>query len=690
MGDRATGRDRTAEHRRFPSRLPRTLSGMVAALALGAMLAGGAVAKTPPAAAAPVSVASKLASLRHQRACGDPVPGHFSCFAETEVGLIQPLVTANVVPYGYGPAAIQSAYALPPTAGSGRTVAIVEAFDLATAESDLATYRTQYALPACTTANGCFTKVDEYGGVSYPTADAGWAAETALDMDAVSAACPNCKILLVEASGSDAASLGQAVDTAVALGAVAVSNSYGGPATKDLSVYDQHYNHPGVAITVSSGDSGYGPEYPSTSPYVTAVGGTTLQLAPGTSRGWTESAWSGAGSGCGFSGPKPTWQKDTACATKSAADVSAVADPATGLAVYTATTISSGQSGWMVMGGTSAASPIIAGIYALAGTPTVNTYPASYAYANSGYLNDVTTGGNGTCPLPVLCTAGVGYDGPTGLGTPRGVGAFELVPPAPAPAPVPTLVPGDFSGDGYADVMARAANGGLYLYRGNGAGYWATPTVAQVGSGWEGMTALISPGDFNGDGHNDIIARDGSGRLWLYPGNGSSGWGVPQLIGSGWGVMASIIAAHDFTGDGHPDLLAVDYGGNLWLYPGNGVGGWLTAQRIGSGWNGMTALVGITNFSGDGNPAVMARDSGGNLWLYERGTSGWLNRDLVGSGWNPMSAILSVGDFSGDGSPDIIARSTDGALWLYPGNGHAGWGATRLIGSGWGVMNWIG
>jgi hypothetical protein len=251
----------------------------------------------------------------------------------------------------------------------------------------------------------------------------------------------------------------------------------------------------------------------------------------------------------------------------------------------------------------------------------------------------------------------------------------------------PTL--GDFNSDAHADVVARSSSGALYLYRGNGAGGWLNPPGIQFGSGWNGWT-ILSPGDFDGDGHNDILARDSAGTLWLYPGNGASGWGAPRQVGSGWNIMSKIIAAHDFNGDGTPDILAVDSAGALWLYPGNGHGGWLARQAIGSGWNGMTAIVGIRDFTGDGNPGLLARDSIGRLWLYEHATTGWKTPIVVGSGWNGITAIASVGDFNGDGHDDILGRNINGDLILYATNGQSGWKSQGQVGSGWNGMTWIG
>ena len=212
----------------------------------------------------------------------------------------------------------------------------------------------------------------------------------------------------------------------MSLGAKFVSNSYGGSESSSDPTFDsEYYNHPGVAVTASAGDSGYGVEYPAASQYVTAVGGTSLSTASN-SRGWTETVWGssaggeGTGSGCSADDAKPTWQTDTGCAKRTVNDVSAVADPNTGVAVYDTYS----QGGWLEVGGTSASSPLIASTFALAGTPAAGTYPASYPYSHTANLFDVTSGTNGTCSPAYLCTAEVGYDGPTGLGTPDGTAAF--------------------------------------------------------------------------------------------------------------------------------------------------------------------------------------------------------------------------------------------------------------------------
>lgn len=674
---------------------------MIVALMAIAAVGAGAVApeaaSASPAAAAPpapspapspaVTANPSLAGHAHKRTCADPRPGHAACFAEVVEGVATPAV--NAAPVGFGPADLRAAYNLTTaaTAGAGATVAVIDAYDLPSAESDLATYRSTFGLPACTSANGCFRTFDQRGGTTYPKVDPqhAWGPETAIDLQMVSAACPNCRIVLVEADDAQLSNLGAAAQTAVQLGAKYVTNSYGAVDDGDFSGYDHYYDHPGVVVTASSGDAGYGTQFPASSQYVTSVGGTSLSRAAN-ARGWAESAWAGAGSGCSSYSPSPAWQTGTGCSTKAVSDISAVADPSTGVAGFGPTATAPYTSKWQVFGGTSVSSPLIAGMYALAGAPADGTYPASYPWAKPSALNDVTSGSNGTgCSPAALCTAGPGYDGPTGLGTPNGVSA--LAAPAPGVAQEP---PGDFNADGTSDVLARNTSGAFFLYRGDGTGGWRNPAAVAVGSGWNGMSAILSPGDFDGDGRNDVLARDSSGLLWLYRGDGASGWYPRIQVGSGWNGMTTMIAVHDFNGDGKADVAAVDTAGALWLYPGDGRGGWLPRQLIGSGWGGMTAIVGIVDFDGDGQADLLARDTQGRLWLYGHTAGGFKAPAVVGTGWNGITAIASVGDFDGDGHADVLGRTGTGALVLYPGNGRSGWGTARQVGAGWGIMSWIG
>ncbi|PZS17152.1 MAG: peptidase S8 [Pseudonocardiales bacterium] len=381
--------------------------------AAGSTLLVASLCSAPAAIGAPPAHAS---ALRTAHICAVAAKGYAHCDAQVVVDSVGKPAVASA-PKGLGPADIRSAYALSASAGAGRTVAIIDAYNDPTAESDLAAYRKNYGLVACTSASGCFRKVSQTGGATLPKTDAGWATEISLDLDMVSAACPACKILLVEATSSSFANLGVAVNYAATQHVVAISNSYGGADSGPNSAY----NHPGIAITASTGDNGYGIESPASYGTVVAVGGTSLTKAS-TSRGWTEKAWSGAGSGCSKLNAKPSWQGAvTLCSGKAAADVSAVADPQTGVAVYDSTAFN-GVAGWQIYGGTSASAPIIAGVYAMSGNTA--GYPASYTWAHTAGLNDVTTGTNGTCPTSVWCTARAGWDGPTGLGTPKGTSSF--------------------------------------------------------------------------------------------------------------------------------------------------------------------------------------------------------------------------------------------------------------------------
>ena len=356
--------------------------------------------------------------------CKRAPSGRVGCFAIRVDRYSSGRVQHATTPVGYTPADLRAAYALPaPPAGAGMTVAVVDAYDDPQAEHDLAAYRSQFGLPACTSRTGCFRKVDQSGGHSYPSPDPGWAQEISLDLDMVAAVCPACHILLVEATSSSQANLGAAVNTAVRLGADAVSNSYGGPDASDRT-YGRYYHHPGVAITASSGDSGYGVSYPASSQWVTAVGGTSLRRSTTATRGWSEGAWGGSGSGCSTLN-SVSWQpkETTSCSGRAVADIAAVANPATGVAVYDSYVFES-TSGWLTFGGTSASAPIIAAVFALAGnTDQVND--GSYVWLHHrGGVNDITSGSSGTCPTARWCTAHYGWDGPTGWGSPKGVSAF--------------------------------------------------------------------------------------------------------------------------------------------------------------------------------------------------------------------------------------------------------------------------
>jgi subtilase family serine protease len=371
-------------------------AGRRAAVALASLcLLASIAARTSPAPSARAVAGDAVRPV-----CA-AVPGVARCLALQLV----PGATAppGSGPRGYSPADLRAAYALSGTSGQGRTVAIVDAFDAPSAEADLGVYRATFGLPQCTSANGCFRKLDAHGGTRYPRADTAWSREISLDLDMLSAACPDCHIVLLEARSPAIPDLGVAENTAASLpGVVAVSNSYGIPENSQETQWDAFYSHQGVAITAASGDGGYGTGYPAASPLVTAVGGTSLRR-DASPRGWSETPWSGASSGCSQYEPKPSWQHDPGCTQRSIADVSAVADPATGVALYDTYQ----APGWIEAGGTSAATAFIAGVYALAGNSTA-VVAGSYPYGHTGALNAV----------------GGGYTPPAGLGTPAGTGAF--------------------------------------------------------------------------------------------------------------------------------------------------------------------------------------------------------------------------------------------------------------------------
>jgi Ricin-type beta-trefoil lectin domain/Subtilase family len=389
-------------------------------------------------------IAPRMAGIT--QACSTPShPGQMACMA-----LVRTSHPAgpDASPSGYTPADLQSAYSLATAAAKsakGETVAIVDAYNDPHASSDLSVYRTQYGLRACTTGNKCLKITNEYGGSLLPPADptgGGWELEESLDLDMVSAICPNCSILLVEANTDNISDLARAEATASRTpGVNAVTNSWGsGSEFIGETEYDPDFYAPGKAIVAAGGDSGYGTQYPAASPYVTAVGGTRLVGSEGGT--WTQGAWSTVGSGCSVLEPKPSWQtvddrSPDGCLNRTDNDVSADADPSTGVALYDSEALSSDGSapGWTVAGGTSVSTPIIAATYALAdiaaGGPgkglISGTMPASYPYRATSGLTRVVGGSNGRCESDrkYLCNAVKGFNGPTGLGTPDGTAAFK-------------------------------------------------------------------------------------------------------------------------------------------------------------------------------------------------------------------------------------------------------------------------
>lgn len=400
------------------TRRPPRFAGLLG-LAVVTVTAAGSLMGAGTASAAPGG--TRLGPLKSP-SCATAVAGRVRCFSEyrgqTRAG-VNPAASTPPVG-GIGPAEIASAYRL--TGGSSATIGVVDPYDNPHAEADLAVYRHHYGLPPCTTANGCFRKVNQAGkSAPLPDPDAGWGVEISLDIDAASAACPACKILLVEGNDPSFDSLGKAENTAVAKGAAAVSNSYGADEFNGMTAYAADYNHPGVPIVVSSGDYGFTTaQFPAVFRSVVAVGGTTLTKAAGTSRGWRERAWSGAGSGCSAYIAKPSWQHDTHCPMRTVSDVSAVADPDSGFVIYDTYGLGS-DNGYIEVGGTSLSAPLITAMIVRAGRHFTG---AQRIYGHRNSLFDPTGGSNGYCGGDYLCTGKPGYDAPTGIGSPNGLNAL--------------------------------------------------------------------------------------------------------------------------------------------------------------------------------------------------------------------------------------------------------------------------
>ena len=624
--------------------------------------------------------------------CAAAAPGHATCAALAGAPAGSSRRSAPVrasaasTPAGYAPADLRSAYGLPSSTslGTGETVAVVTAYDDPAAESDMATYRSQYGISACTTANGCFKKVNQTGGTTYPGTSAGWPDADAQSLDMISAVCPACHILLVEANSTAISDLGAAENEAVALGARFIDNDWYTPeiglGSSETSYDSQYFDHPGVAITAPSGNSGYGVNYPAASQYVTAVGGTTLTKATGTSRGWTETAWSGSGSGCSQYEPKPSWQTDAGCSDRTLNDAAAVGDPSTPVAYYnTPSTV-----GWSTSGGTDLGAAIVAAAYALAGTPAPDSYPVSYLYAAPGGLNAITSGSNGTCSPSYLCTAGAGYNGPAGMGTPAGVAALGATGAKPAAVTAP---------NGTSWVFVRGTDGSIQA-----------DSLPSGSTTWSGLTSLggdfpAYPAAMAGSGGFIWAAAVAGGNLMVddLP-NGSSTWsgwanlGSPgsSLIGTPAIVQDTSGTIHVFVREASGTLYtsALAQGSNTWSaftslggpFPDDpaalaGSGGYTSVFAAGANhnlyddelapsgsWSGWTSLGG----SVIGVPAVMQDKAGstsGTIRVFARSTTGTLEEDSVPYHSTTWAGLTSLGG-SWQNDPAAYA-SSGGTDWLY-------------------------
>ena len=565
------------------------------------------------------------------RVCALPIPAVAGCSADVvtdSAGL--PLASSSPPAGALGPSQFHSAYNLPTSAPGTQTIAIVDAYDDPNIASDLAQFDSQYGLPAPPS----FQKVNQFGGTSYPFTNSGWALEISLDVEIAHAVCQNCNILLVEASSNSLANLGAAENEAVKLGATAISNSWGASEySSETSDESSYFKHPGVAITASAGDSGYGVEFPAASQYVTAVGGTTLNLSNG-SYG-SESVWNGTGSGCSAYESKPSWQHDAGCSRRTVNDVSADADPNTGAAIYDSVPYS-GQTGWFQVGGTSLSSPLIAAVYALAGTPTSVTYGSAAYAAAAGQLHDVTSGSNGSCGGSYLCTAKSGYDAPTGLGTPNGVGAFSAA---------SSTTPGAPTG-----LQASPGNGSVSLS-------WTAPT----NTGSSGITGYKVYRGTSSGGETFLASVSGTS----YPDSGLANgttyyYYVTAVNGSGEGAKsgeASATPATPATTPGAPTLLQPTAGN----------------QSVSLSWTAPT---------NNGGSAVQSYDvyrgtSAGGETLVKSGVTGTTYSDTgLANGttyYYEVSAVNGVGEGGKSNeqsaTPTATVPGAPASLTATPGNG---------------------
>ena len=443
------------------ARIPTSPARVLTAIACGALLCllagpvAGAAAhgfrhvctKRRPGHA--VCTAERLLLAAQSPSPSSPSPSKAALAARVGARRAGAVIDAKKPYAGYlTPERLHDAYALPAetAAAATQTIALVDAFDDPTAEADLAVYDEQFGLPECTSANGCFRKVNQEGAAApLPKEEGGWAGEISIDVQMAHAICENCHILLVETNNESLANLGAGVDAAVAQGATVVSNSYDETESpSDATIAAADYDHPGVPVLAASGDCGYlnadcsqlrpGAAFPASAPGVVAVGGTSLSESGGV---WTSTVWREGGSGCSSVFEAGPWQSEvadfaaTGCGIgRAVADVSAIGDPNTGVDIYDSTPEKAkGPTGWGVWGGTSVASPIVAGEFGLAGGGLGVTDPAATLYGHfgqAGALVDVTSGSNGECAGATICSAGGGFDGPSGVGSPVGLEAFAL------------------------------------------------------------------------------------------------------------------------------------------------------------------------------------------------------------------------------------------------------------------------
>jgi DNA-binding beta-propeller fold protein YncE len=559
-----------------------------------------------------------------------------------------PLLEGSGEKGGYDPQDLQSAYKIPTAGGSTQTIALVDAYGDKTAESDLAKYRERYGLAACTRANGCFRKLNQKGEeANYPAAQKGWEGETSVDLDMASAACPGCHILLVEATQASFVDLAEAVNLAASskFDATEISNSYGAAeeacGAAHCEEYDVDYDHPGVEVVASAGDSGYddhyegyaSPSFPSTSPNVLAVGGTSLRKAPG-ARGWAEEVWNeparelGTGSGCSLSEPKPAWQTDKGCAKRTGNDVAAVAACETPVSVYSAA-----YGGWEDFCGTSVSAPLVTGILAHASEHT-RSLGARAFYEDRDTLFSVAKGSNGTCSLEYLCDAEKqedGYDGPAGVGTPDG-------PPSPAPT-VTGLLPNAGPPSGGTTVAITGTN-------------FANVTEVRFGS------TKATSFTVNSETSISAVAPVGTGAVEVTVSTGAGESSAGEADRFSYGVPPTYAGAVE--AGGIPGGLALDAEGHIW------VAEWYEDVLDELGEQGeLIRQIGTLESPCTGDlegPFGVAIDAKGNVWVTDSLHDRVLKLSSAGK------CELQVGtEGEGDGQfsyPTGVAVGPDGHVWV--------------------------
>jgi hypothetical protein len=547
-------------------------------------------------------------------------------------------------PYGgYSPADLRAAYRLPSTTGgAGQTVAIVDAYDDPNAESDMNVYREYYGIPVCTEGSGCFTKVNQQGGSSYPKANSEWVPEISVDLDMVSAACPNCRVLLVEANSASSKDLGTAENEAATLGATEISNSFSSEEAEEgragEAAQNKYYEHPGIPITAAAGDYGYdneaecitlakgekicghSPSFPAVSPAVISVGETVLKPEEN-SRGWLEEASESSGSGCSLYEKKPKWQTDVKCTNRTDNDVAAVGDPNNSrVSVYDSF---ENKPAWSVAGGTSVGAPLVAGAIALEPS-SLRALAAKGIYENPSNWYDITAGHNWrsvNCES-YLCNAGVGYDGPTGMGTPDG-GAPVVVPPGKAAIVSET--------GGSLALYFRAANGAILEDHWNvSTKTWTLNELSGAAPGKPGDPAVV----VESGGNRDVYFRGTSGVVWQDRWVASEGkWTLTEVGGSAAGDPAAVIE-----GSGNRDVYFRGTNGAIWQERWIASEGKWTLTEVGGAAAGDPTAV----LESSGNRDVYFRGTNGAIWQerWIASESKWKLTELGGVAYGEPAAVL--------------------------------------------------